>query len=198
MEWIPPIKLEQDLQAFHSTIAHVVPAGIVIKHCSKAFSDVRGGRSVICVYVATFLVRVILSLLSLVLQVLRKIDVQPHRLSPDLWCVHGANAFLNHTLNIDLGLNKQFFICALQHVDDWFDLELRKGRVPLVKLPYHMEVGWQNDLLKVDYDSSTEKSYFDLPLQAGSIGTSLEPPPMGMLGVIYQTDFLAQHVTTPH
>lgn len=39
-----------------------------------------------------------------------------------------------------------------------------------------MEAGWHWDLLEVEYDSSIEKSYSALPMQASNIGVSFEPP----------------------
>lgn len=46
---------------------------------------------------------------------------------------------------------------VLRAIDDWFDIVLREGRHPLVGLPAKLEVGWCNDLLVVENDSSAEE-----------------------------------------
>lgn len=67
-----------------------------------------------------------------------------------------------------------FYLYSLKIVDDWFDLELLKDRVPLVILPSQMEVGWRKDLLEMEYNSLDEESYSSLPLQQDDIGASFE------------------------
>lgn len=45
-------------------------------------------------------------------------------------------------------------------------MEVLEGRALLVKLPLQMDVGWRNDLLEVEYDSSAKKNYSAMPMQA--------------------------------
>lgn len=81
--------------------------------------------------------------------------------------------FLILTQKLKLGINKTFHLYSLSIKVNWFDFELCEGRRPLVELPINPEIGWDIDLLKVEYDLLVEESYLVLLAHVGNIGPFL-------------------------
>lgn len=147
--------MDKDLMTFRSIVDPTILKDTTIR-CyigAKPWS-LEKWRSIVLVYVAAFFIGFILSLRSLVLQVLSRVGAHPYHLSLNFWRVLDAIAFLNHTFLEKHGINELLHVYALWVIDDWFDLELRKGQAWLVKLPWPRR-RMEQEYAVVDYDPFT-------------------------------------------
>lgn len=103
-----------------------------------------------------------------------------------------AIVFLNLAQNLMLGVNKPFHLYSHSFKGTRFDFELHGCEHPLIELPMRLEIGWDNNLLEVEYDSLVEESYSALVAYVGDIYPSfmsyVDDVNLPHLVIAYKTD----------
>lgn len=92
MRAIPTVGIEQDVKFFKSMIALVVLVDAIVRPCSQVRVLVIFEQSmtvIVCPF--AFLARLMLPLLLLVFELLRRIKVKPYQLLSNRWLIIRAN-----------------------------------------------------------------------------------------------------------